>query len=1833
MSFLDALGEWTGVPRMANDISLAWANAFEPEDQNVLVSAYAGIMGAGNRAIQWTSPTDHGAVPAIGNLAYQGAGVVTRGIATTTAINNYDRWKLPGQTEQQYRDMVTKSITDQDWQTSLGQVVLSDAAYNMDADTPWFARNPAEHLAISAGLKPGQNLNPFDPAQRETQFTGDGAPGKYQSGFYDAFSSNLADPTNLAGPAFKGYKALALGEKALVGTKVSSVWRPTSIAKTDFLDQLTNTNKYAGFVDFAAAESSAAKIAEHEYVKRSMRDPQLASYLLAKAGDRESVIDTLNVLGKLGDDASVKAAADRLVAKAPNQGENAYLVDRIVNGEAERAYQAATGSDHVLDPGIRDMQAKMLASFLNDDSNALGRAYQASLNKAMDAPVGTLSVTPKTGVAAKWNVAAAEARGDRLYAKPNVTYHQPTKAHPLMVAFDFFTKGRPSGYANTHDLDSFKEFSALVQHIDKYTDGALRGTGEAESWMNSYMAAQSATDRMSLFQNLEQRGVDIMAGNKGLDSETARSIYEFTAQKRRTALSAYEKDGFFSYLNNGNPALAVGPLTLRQAANDIHIALDFRQLDKTLNRISPDGWKSILAGPKSDMLPQGAWAAGRDKVVHGLDILNDLFKMNVLLRLGYTVRNLTEAGLSMAASGYMTSVAMTARPGEAAKAWAANRKIGAAQMADRMGVRTGRRESVRALQDEVGDALATLRTEDANAELMTQYLAGFKMDAADVPDDLYPVLARLRGETDRDVTYHLTTNGLPSIDGDFLATVSKRNVAQRKLDDMYTYRSVEDFGHSPDGGAPVDRGQRLTSLIDDARARLRAGEALEYKTPQGWAPMTEKTIDSFMAARSHTGVFKPRAEDMRMVVRGRQRGAVPEVVAVPSYGRTLDARAGVAGVDVNDRTALAAYARENGYGRVVVDDPQWGETTLVLRDTADYAGGEGAAPVVRRHVQNIIREAEETGGVELMPPTAKQVRARNRAAATQAGANRNRNRARTNGRRSVIPGWSRSQVKAMVDSGLIDRLQEVGARRAQAKAALDFAEERYAARKAQASGVYRDKVQSNSGRGQAFDVTSPQAQVMRSRTSSESTQDKLIGAGDEQMMMPATTMVSTTLSPNDSRYFEGWANAINHHMRDPESMTPDPLVKMLMDGKSEDDLVDWLEGAGRDHADYLGWGENLEDRVAELSSAFDLYVPEGQIRQAFANGEDITEDMLRGIYGRRQDLPDLQARLVPGAAEQRASVLADSLVARSARRMFHFLGALPETTFARHPLFVAAYDTERARLVEQLKARGHQSVTMENLNKIEFQAREFARQEVNRTLYTINRRTDAARQLRLVSPFYGAWENAIKRWSGFVWHNPDKVMRMTSKAAMVWNNVVIVDENGDVIPAEKALSNYDTFRNAQIVWPGADMSKIESASRINLASLDVITGGQPGPGLGPYGLLPLYEIAKDRPDIAETMSWAFPVGMPKDELDLFMSAAQKRIRSAATEDKTFVNDMNKTYQDQYIKFMNGERSTKPTVEEVRDSAKKLYGLRLLTSLTLPVSVDFNNDVDFYVNQLRTLRDLYKDEEGGEQKADAEFIDKYPNAFIVLPSLSDNRAGALATVGTVNNMKRYGNLASEAEAIGDLKMFGWVANYGQGNYSKDNFSQAAYSWQSNTRLPGSDTTYRGRQNTADLEAQALQDAGWVEFGRVMDVTEARLKAKGIDPTSKIGTKLLSEVRQAFSNDMKTKNPTWYQDYADPDRGKWERRAQFFSTVLADKQFMQDHGNDPLVKQIGVYLSFRNEVARALQARDERGGSAMLSAKSNADIQAYWLGEVEKMKDANIEFAAWQTRYFTNDPVVF
>jgi hypothetical protein len=319
----------------------------------------------------------------------------------------------------------------------------------------------------------------------------------------------------------------------------------------------------------------------------------------------------------------------------------------------------------------------------------------------------------------------------------------------------------------------------------------------------------------------------------------------------------------------------------------------------------------------------------------------------------------------------------------------------------------------------------------------------------------------------------------------------------------------------------------------------------------------------------------------------------------------------------------------------------------------------------------------------------------------------------------------------------------------------------------------------------------------------------------------------------------------------------------------------------------------------------------------------------------------------------------------------------------------------------------------------------------------------------------------------------------------------------------------------------------------------------------------------------------------------------------------------------------GRRTDEPTLDEITDKTNKFFMLRAFTSLTMPFAV--SPEMDFYQQTFRQFMNQY-----GPGEAEAKFLEMYPDYFEATVSLSKSPGSLEANMDTVRNLKKFRGLMAEAEASDNPELIGFLANDFDGQYT---FSQAAYQWQYRQgAYPGSKNTYRQNRSPEELLRDANIKRGWTQFNSLMGQINTYKIQNGIVSDSDDRMEIINTAKSLWVKMQADENFDWYSEYISPDRGKYERRALVLKKALTDKKWMAQNGNRPVVKAMATYLDVRDQMASILKERDALGGSAMLSAKSNADLTYVFEQVRQQLIAESPEFEQFLNRYFINDTVV-
>jgi hypothetical protein len=1032
-------------------------------------------------------------------------------------------------------------------------------------------------------------------------------------------------------------------------------------------------------------------------------------------------------------------------------------------------------------------------------------------------------------------------------------------------------------------------------------------------------------------------------------------------------------------------------------------------------------------------------------------------------------------------------------------------------------------------------------------------------------------------------------------------------------------RTIKNQGGTFDfaGDVPVEgisvavRGATHTFKLEDASAN-----------PQGWidsvAAHFEKNLEKFGKA-DHFGTW---VEDI---------DGVPHIWAEPTNVIMDRAQAVKLGVERNQKSVadLAAIARGD-----------WDNAFIVTRGTGD----EGATARFALGQGTEASRGNVTARAEGLRPTLSGKSTRERIAELSE---------------------SLSSKREYPTAGLAQIVREAADMQAVSKKNLENLLVKLDARVVEETRIGAPKQIQGTGRRivTLYDGTKVEiddafrgelGQILYDRTDNTDSYRRFVDHPSQFFAAEHNNFVEDVLTPNMPDYYSGWANQLNTFFRSPDGRI-DPLVEQMLNGARPEEIVKWLrkpENVGyarrfnidvpgiKVPSERLNASIEAEDFVGDLYSAFNRYLPDAQMQEAFRAGQ-VTEIWLRNHFKNATELPDIVGRIVPTSPQARNIMDATAKVIDKA---FYFLGSLPETTLARHPLARAIYRSDyQDRLDVALSTKRLNTgntkaeLTVDEINNLRRDVVESTRKEVNKTLFTIIRKSYAGEKMRFIMPFFNAWENTIRRWSGLATENPAVVARAGQIVSSLRNQPNVIDAEGNptnefsydnkiVVPmSEGAISAIEKIP----VW-GKGMAEAIRATgtqvSIPVRSLDVLFQGEYLAGFGPLVVMPVNELVKAKPDLEDIFTSSvlpvLPFGTQEGVLRQLLPPAAQKLASLAGQDELWSRTFNTVYRYELIKYNLGERESMPSLEEVSKLTNDFYKVRILSNLVMPFAAQYDSPLSFYSQQFRKLQDVYG------RDAEVLFLEMYPEMGPALVSSSFNPTGAQASQKAFGNIKKYGDLVSQ---IGQTapEMIGFLVNDPDGKYD---FSEAVYAWQyGNAPVPGSTDKFRERRDPAQLKRDANIKVGWIEFRKNMNLLDSQLQAQGYQSYSESGAEELQALKQLMVTDLSQRNPDWQADYLNVDRGKWIYRMQAMRSMLSNPKWMSDNGNRQVVQAMAIYLQARGQVARELQTRKSYGAASTLAAEDNADLDGYWNSVIYQLKTGSPEFEDFFNRFLQNDPV--
>jgi hypothetical protein len=1928
MSWTDNLGkiakgiaDFTGIPGLIHDMSNTLSND-DPwyVDGMNLVKDVAKIG---------TTPV-RGAVKGlfyVGEKSYKAGGVVREKMVETLLDTPlmYNKYKNPGES---YEDYLTRVEGSKD-EISLGQASLSllSPGKNAGERSGWFADALDNNLSfLSAGF------DVFDANDRKVAFE-DQFTGKFLSGTQDLIASTVIDPLTFTG--FLG-KGAVIASKGLMYENINGKLARTVFGKAamtnDKMDNLLERalkGEGAAVKDVEFLAQTDAKGQYGYWAKKKVTNPDALAYMFGKAQTKEEVVATFRAV-MLKDTKAMSELAEK-------DSEIALMIDNISDGPTHPQRQLMDGKldgdvlttpeyNNAVGAFIEDLKKTDPAFLSAYDKVATGRPFRYGFEKEF-------LQESRFGAVNKAKAMSARTFGDT----ESITFLK-TSLHPLVKVVHFFKEDVPSGVFNVNDGDSYMEFNTFLRQTNDLSGNRFQEA--SRELADRYLGAALPAERLDIIKEAERRAINTLFPN--YDQETLDKIYKIYDARRASLIERHNNQGFLGYFDGDQFVNAKSPLLERQGANTVIIA-DLARLKQGIDaheRVLP----TLLQGIDVDNL-----AIRTNKSMAALDTINDIFKTSVLMRLGYTVRNLTEAQLSMMAKGFALPAMVAANGKEGVARFFNNRNAGINRLADNVNIVLGKEDNFKVIQNEISSQIDMLRSVDMGRQQLAKEVSiriaelegmrvgktvrGFtKAITSDITGEaaitvaeaekvafevelrtLKGVLADLESVT----LYHGAPGAIELDKTRALATSASPSVARRYAESGII-ASVEQYIPTPTGRPgrlgqkPTPEGGTLPSekradILNEATLKLQsdmidavnAGKLVEYKDSAGqWKKVKSIDYETLVLAadtdEAEITLFKNWSNRPIFRVNATKGSVQPyRVYGKPLYLQQwsdipIELRDAAFGGKVsNFKTWIKSkgwnepndpvfnYMRENGYGRAVVaDDKRAGGLSHIA--LPESIGEKGRTAEVNAYIKTKMEreaqvfEMDATAGLEPLLDTPKARREANRRVGKQARMQKKEY--------AVSPYYTEDSVNAMINNGVEDAAANLARDYAQAHAHLDdlFSRLNATIDRAESTaikqriGFGRLDYEAN-GHNYSLPKAFEEASWFLGRTSAENTWNALVSSQEMAFTAGIGSRSVRTIDPADPKYFEGWANILNMHFRDPETGIMDPVVRMILDDMDNQEIMRWfrthkgsmyateaytLVGKGKGVAKLQGGelDEHLMAKLHETRQAVASYIPDNETALMLSaaketgkplSGGEVQQFLVERFGGKPENLKPLNGMLVTSSKEYADQ---ERIIDTINRRVMRFLGSMPEDVFARHPLVTQIYEKElRLNMASIADAKGADRLTPDEINRAVSNARETARQEVERTLFTIVRRTGASssRSMKLLFPFYAAFENTVKRWGGMAMDNPQIVATASRTIAQVVHGQMIVDRDGNQITSAEQLQGSEGA-NLVVRVPQSFIDALPSSWKpivensfksinIPLQSLDVITQGQPGnPGFGPFATLPAFLVLRQRPELEDALKVFFPVGAPQNASDIFTPSAIRRLATVWRKDELYVRSYNQMLRYETYLYNQGKRTDAPTPTEIKDKTNKFFFLRALTSISAPFAIA--PEVDFYAQTFRKYQEEYadyRDPVTGERvfgMAEAKFLEQYPDFFEATVSLSKNEGGLEPSLQTVRNLRKHSDLMAYADGKGDPELIGFLADDGDNAYT---FSQAAYQWQYRQgATPGGGSTYRQNRTPGELIRESNIKRGWAEFQQLEQAINAYKIQNGITDDKDDQMQVVKQAKALWIQQKAEDNLDWYSEYVSPDRAKYARRADVLEKALKDKKWMAQNGNRAVVKSMALYLEARKQLGEILKQRDAAGGSRSMDANANADIAAAFDMFRTNLIAGSPEFEQFINRYFSNDTVV-
>lgn len=471
----------------------------------------------------------------------------------------------------------------------------------------------------------------YDAEQRKKAFS-DEMSGKILSGLTDVAVTWYTDPLAKIG---KGL-SVARGGGKILGKEFQGVLDPKLGLKTNFKSEGWDKLLRYSVKD----DTDATKLLFNRVVKRSSNPELLASVL----GDiKVSQFNSPDAIAKFGSAEEAAVEVARTVLQAATGNKAAKL--KIWQSPSIAKYAAQIDrAEGKLDPF--ELLAKAEKEAGGDINAWFANPKNAETFELIKKEIQSIQATDQTianaimltadeilGTGAS-NFAKIEARriakSDRL-SNILVTDIPAQGPYGLAMRAPAFFRGEvPSGWVRNKGINSSgssAEVVAFMNQIDPWK--TPEGAKKKQKFLNDYSAANTDEAlRQRVLDKIEQEAMIDIGKSLKLDNKVIDDVYKTYQKKRYDLMDAIKRGGKTGFIFEDQHIIPTRQLSSQIA--DSTPMIDIKAFTRVAKTFTENGGKL-------NQLPQ--------YISSSYDVFNAIWKPSVLLRLGYTVRNVTEGAM------------------------------------------------------------------------------------------------------------------------------------------------------------------------------------------------------------------------------------------------------------------------------------------------------------------------------------------------------------------------------------------------------------------------------------------------------------------------------------------------------------------------------------------------------------------------------------------------------------------------------------------------------------------------------------------------------------------------------------------------------------------------------------------------------------------------------------------------------------------------------------------------------------------------------------------------------------------------------------------------------------------------------------------------------------------------------------------------------------------------------------------------------------------------------------------------------------------------------------